>query len=261
MAAHSQPLLTHRAEYHPERHGFAVLVDRVLVPIPRRWGLLLGDIANNFRSALDHIAWCVVERGISPPATLSRKRQRKIAFPIKRVRTEFNGELSSRLPGASRADIAVVRAHQPYLAGKRAASFHPLSLLADVNNRDKHRTVQPIWDIPESASYKVSDARDCEIAKLGSYVTMAPLKVNTEVAFIRVRKTGPNPHIDVEPLAIAQPGLESGVWLRDWLDLTKAAVFSVLLAFAYPPYELRELPIDWSSFSIDVGGSHFPPHN
>ena len=67
VAAHDKPLLTLRTEYHPKRHGFAVIVDSVVVPIPVRWGLLLGDIANNYRSSLDHVAWALVVRGSTPP--------------------------------------------------------------------------------------------------------------------------------------------------------------------------------------------------
>lgn len=259
-AARHQPLLTHRTEYHSDRHGFAVLVDSVLVPIPVRWGLLVGDIANNFRSALDHVAWALTARGKRPPDKLSGNKRRHIGFPIKRVRTEFNGELCSMLPGVSRADIAKVRACQPYLAGTRAAPWHPLSMLAGINNAHKHQGIQPILDIPDSARYEITNVRDCTISKIGSYVTMAPLKVDTEVAFIRARKTGPNPQIDVEPFAIAQPALER-VWLRDWLDLTEAAVFAVLVEFSTPPEELGELGIDWETFSIDLGNFHFPPNH
>ena len=101
VAAHDKPLLTLRTEYHPKRHGFAVIVDSVVVPIPVRWGLLLGDIANNYRSSLDHVAWALVVRGSIPPSTLKPKSRRDIQFPIKDKRTEFNGELPRRLPGVN----------------------------------------------------------------------------------------------------------------------------------------------------------------
>lgn len=32
---------------------------------------MLGDIANDYRSAIDHLAWALVSRGRTPPALLT----------------------------------------------------------------------------------------------------------------------------------------------------------------------------------------------
>jgi hypothetical protein len=52
----ADPVGAFRTEYQPKRHGFAIIIEEVM-PIPVRWRLLLGDIANNYRAALDHLAW------------------------------------------------------------------------------------------------------------------------------------------------------------------------------------------------------------
>lgn len=53
------PLLSVRTEYQPRRHGFAVYAGEVR-DVPEAWGLLVGDIAFNYRCAVDHLAWALV---------------------------------------------------------------------------------------------------------------------------------------------------------------------------------------------------------
>jgi hypothetical protein len=112
-----QPTLAVRAEYHPKRHGFGVYITHI-DPAPAIWGLLLGDAANNLRSALDQLAWALVERGATPTTTLNAPERNEIYFPIAEYRNAFNGGLPRKLPGVSRADIAKVRRYQPYHRGK-----------------------------------------------------------------------------------------------------------------------------------------------
>jgi hypothetical protein len=256
VAAEEAPLLAHRTEYHPRRHGFAVVVDRVLVPIPVRWGLILGDFANNLRSSLDHLAWALVVRGRSPPDTLTPKQQGNIKFPIMDKRSEYNGELPSRLPGVvGPRDKALVRASQPYLWGARARHLHPLSVLRTVNNADKHRTIQPIWDFSdaESAYYEVTEFRDCVVSERGHYVASGQLKADAEVAFIRVRKTGPEPSIEVRPCAEAEPVLDGSVPLEYWLENVTTWIALLLREFADPAPEVTELGIDPDRLAVAVG--------
>jgi hypothetical protein len=50
------PLVSVHTEYDARRHGFGVYASEVR-HVPAQWGLLLGDVANNYRCALDHLAW------------------------------------------------------------------------------------------------------------------------------------------------------------------------------------------------------------
>ena len=159
-----------------------------------------------------------------------------------------------------RADAAKVRAYQPYLSGKRSVSFHPFALLREINNADKHRTVHPIWDIPTYAHYEVTDQRDCVLSERGSRAQICHLKVDAEVAFIKVRKTGPDPQIEVQPYAEAEPSLEQRVWLQTWLRDIKTAAFLLLTEFSTPPDELDEVGIAWDRLTLEVGEFRFPPH-
>lgn len=86
----TQRSLRIRAEYQPHRHAFASVVD-ALSEFPPEWGLQLGDIAFNWRCSLDHLAWAIVSRGMTPPSTLPPRQQKLIYFPIQKTNRNFNG--------------------------------------------------------------------------------------------------------------------------------------------------------------------------
>jgi hypothetical protein len=46
-----------------------------------------------------------------------------------------------------------------------------LSVLRSLNNADKHRTIQPIWDFSdaEGAYYEVTEFGDCFVSERGHY--------------------------------------------------------------------------------------------
>lgn len=256
--ANRDPISTFRTEYHPKRHGIAVITDSILVPTPRRWGLLLGDIANNHRSTLDQLAWALVTRGAKPPDTLNDWQQRNVYFPISNDRTEFRNKLPGNLPGVRRADIAKVRAHQPYHRRPRGG-VHASAPLIDINTGDKHRTIQPIFDLPEFAEYEIANQWDCVVTTRAGTSQRQPLQVDTEVGFIKVRKTGPNPRIQVYPNVMAQPALEQNIWLRSWVYSAMTWVAGVLSDFSEPPSEINEIGIDWDRFRSGMAAHSAEP--
>jgi hypothetical protein len=61
-------------------------------PTPPNWSILLGEIAHNFRSCLDHIAW---QLAIDASPTGNPKDQwdvKKIQFPIFHNRHDYRGK-------------------------------------------------------------------------------------------------------------------------------------------------------------------------
>jgi hypothetical protein len=174
------PRLTVRTEYHPGRHGFAVIPEWV-ESIPVRWRLLLGDVANNYRSSLEHLAWALVTRGRTPPGKLNSKARGDIHFPIGQHKNGFNGSLSRNLPGVRRADIAKVRRGQPYRYGARNRARHALTFLADINNGDKHRTIQPIWAQPTKVGMEITHIEDCEQSSPTNRLKPHLLEVGKEI--------------------------------------------------------------------------------
>ena len=230
-------------KYDPKRHGFSVYVTAV-APLPVTWGLLLGDVANNYRSALDHLAWAIVGRGRHP--NLTKQEAKRVYFPIANTRKDFNASVKTMLIGARRADRAIVRRYQPYLSGDRKKPFHCFAILASLCNDDKHRAIRPVPMMVTQSAFQVTKMRDCILSpdprrRVGR---TKPLEVGTEIGLLRVRKTGPDPQVEVQPSLFAQPAVNDRVPVDTWLAVTRNETAALLYEFAPPPLsslaELRE---------------------
>jgi len=225
-------------EYYPKRHCIIITAGPTDVPrvFPVHHGLLLGDIVHNFRASLDHLAWALYKRGRTP--NLSRWHEQGVYFPIARNRKQFNGWLSGkrpRLPGVRRSDIAIVRRYQPYIHGKRHLEDHVLIVLDKLANADKHRTIQPVQAVPEQTVHRIVDVKDCEITRLVSRTRRVVLEPGSELARFYVRKTGPNPEIDIEPHLTVDPTVDGRATFQDWAGLTMRVVNRLLREFARQP--------------------------
>lgn len=234
LNADSHPIVFTRTEYHPRRHGFAMIVDP-LTDLPVTWPLRLGDIAFNFRSALDHLAWAVVGRGRTPPHQLTEYQQRSVVFPIEPNRQAFAKNVTRKLPGARRADIAIVRRYQPYLRGPSRASWQCLSILQTINNRDKHQEIRPVLRAPSVLAYTVTSAQDCKVSNVHRVGRAATMEVGTELGLIPVKRTGPNPELKVNVTVSALVCLENRVTVDQWIQNTRAWIADLLNQFSGPP--------------------------
>lgn len=235
------------AEYQPRRHGFAITVVDI-DPMPPTWGLLVGDFANNMRSALDHVAWALVTRGRTPPSTLTKKAQKQVYFPISGKREVFNGCLETNLPGVRRADIARVRKYQPYHHGSRGRWFSWL-LLSRITAADKHRSVAPVWAIPLAADFQITGQRDCVLTQHSRDAIRSALEPGVEIGFVRARKTGPDPWINVVPHLVCEPMIEGRAFLLEWLKLAVWWTQLLLYEFSEPPDSgMQRLGIDGERF-------------
>jgi hypothetical protein len=234
----ADPLVSVQSEYHPRRHGFGVYASEVL-GIPGDWGVLVGDIANNYRCAVDHLAWALVSRGRTPPEVLNGDERRGVAFPVAKSRQQFNRSLARRLPGVGRSDVSKVRAEQPY-HHKGRAFRHNLVILVELNNRDKHRSIEPVWVHTTRLEVTITDRRDCVNLRARSLTPGQPLEVGAELAFIRVRKTGPEPHLDVRTRSKGPPSIKPRVGLIDWVTQTGAQIGLLLNRFSAVPDEVAE---------------------
>jgi hypothetical protein len=233
------PVLAFRTEYQPKRHGFAVIIEDV-APIPVRWRLVLGDMASNYRAALDHLAWALVCRGRTPPAELTADAEKAIYFPILQDRTGFNGELPIKLPGVRRADVAKVRRRQPYHKGKRSRSRHALLLLSRINNGDKHRAIQPLWAVSTETVITITEAQDCTPSNRLPRI-YGPLYQGAELAFLHARKTGENPKLQVKLQVTAEPTLNNLIGVKDWSGICWRLIAGLLREFSPQPPEISEV--------------------
>jgi hypothetical protein len=227
--------LTATSRYDAKRHCL-LIVGRTVPDFPLRIGLILGDVIQGYRSALDHLAWALVKRGRTP--NLSKDAEKKVYFPYAVSPKHFRNSIRAKLPGVRRADIAKVRRYQPYQAGKRMQSRHPFSALEKLSNHDKHRTIQPLWALPIGMQFKIDQLYDCVITRIPKHGRLARLEVDAEFARIYVRRTGPNPGADMQGRLQVEPFIDEFMLLSDWLAKTTAFSGSLLREFAEPPEDL-----------------------
>jgi len=117
---------------HPKAHHYrGVAVVKKLPPV--RWAALAGDVIHNLRSALDHIAWQLVQANGNQP-------RKSTEFPVFTKRDEY-GKTSGRfIGGVSPQAVDLITALQPFNIENPAQ--HPLKVLHDLNRRDKHRLLK-----------------------------------------------------------------------------------------------------------------------
>ena len=122
------------------------------------WGVVIGDVVHNLRSALDHLIWdLTLAAGHVPPVTMSGK-WRRIAFPIELNDRRRKNEAGDPIPweieppqslwGIDPALRSNFEALQPfarkdnlaYIAlGTDKPYLAPLAILHELWNVDKHR--------------------------------------------------------------------------------------------------------------------------
>ena len=100
---------------------------------PAELGLIVGDWANNLRAALDYVVYELVRR------ETGERDPRWTMFPIAVTRREYL-DARRRLKAAPDWSLPVFEGLQPFHDGD-AARDHPLAILAEISNRDKHRLV------------------------------------------------------------------------------------------------------------------------
>ena len=257
------PFLTVRTEYQPKRHAFAIIITGI-TPLPDHWGLMLGDIAHNFRSALNHLAWDVVRRGKLSPDTLPERHgkdqggkqikgpvQNDIAFPIIENPKKFTDAASLALPGARRADIAIIHRYQPCARDRRRRGTQCLTILALHNNIDKHRQLQPLFPLPKGGGIEIVERRNCIVTDKRLFARALPLDVGTELRTVRVRRTsrtGPDPYLEVKPTITAQVVLHGTTWVS-WLTNTEAWIFDLLSEFSACPVQYLTVKAGLAAFN------------
>jgi hypothetical protein len=225
--------------YDPRRHGIVFyVVDRGR--FPDGWGLRLGDVIHSYRSCLDQIAWAVVSRGKQPPSTLTEKQQRRIYFPVYGKRERFNDALRNNLPGIRRADAKAIRLVQPYHYAEASQRSHWLTVVHELSNLDKHRTFQPVSTIPREATFGYRNAQDCIVRDLSRRQRSESLQPGVEIGVFFVRKTGPNPDIEIEGRFAIQPAVNERFPLLSFLDKTRKFTEALLRYFQVPPSDLAE---------------------
>lgn len=93
--------------------------------------LIVGDAIHNWRSALDHLAWSLVEANGNTPT-------RGTAFPIIDDPARYKRSFKRQTKGMSGEATTMLTKEQP-CCGPRSLRKGYLALLAELDNVDKHR--------------------------------------------------------------------------------------------------------------------------
>jgi hypothetical protein len=123
----AKPFSIHSTE---EQNGDLVWRIRIDQPIPLEWSAIVGDAVHNIRSALDLLAWQLVEVNGGQPS-------RDTCFPIGQAPTpQFAAILIRSLQGSSPKALRLVQRLRPYVGGNQMLDqLHSLDII------DKHRLV------------------------------------------------------------------------------------------------------------------------
>jgi len=119
---------------------------RIRKETPSQFSAMIGDIAQNLRSSLDHIAWPLVK---SSPMT-PKAEDRNIYFPIFKTAQQYQAEKMRKISGMTAAAIQAIDRIEPYYrpTGDPSSGIGNgahLYILHEINKLDKHRLLVPIW--------------------------------------------------------------------------------------------------------------------
>lgn len=109
--------------------------------VPLRFGLMVGDVANNLRSTLDHIAWTVT----SPRVRDEKLPHESEEVALKKIQYPFSGRAGLQKAientGVIKAGDEAVKIIKKYADA--------ISVLDRLNNSDKHRLTTPLSQVAE----------------------------------------------------------------------------------------------------------------
>jgi hypothetical protein len=122
----------YRLEASEEPNGDLVYRVQVRAQPPIGWSVLIGDIVHNARSALDHLAYALVNKNGGTP-------DEHTYFPISDQPTGFGAKIRKSLHGASKESKDVIRALEPWQGGDDILwRLHRLDIF------DKHQLLVPV---------------------------------------------------------------------------------------------------------------------
>jgi hypothetical protein len=125
----------------PYIESFIIRAKEKQRPPREEWGAMIGDVVHNLRSALDHLVWELTKwhQGGEPSPPIPSS-WRKIGFPIyKTDNAESHGKIEAMLWGIEPSLKTSFEQLQPFTIAE--PEDHPLWLLHDLWNIDKHRHV------------------------------------------------------------------------------------------------------------------------
>lgn len=209
-------------------------------PIATLWALKFGDVIQNLRASLDHVAWAVYQRG----SRVGAADEGQVHFPFALTYSSWSGQHQKRFPGARRADLAIVRRYQPYRIRKRVRRSYAFTYLARLSNNDKHRTLHLMVARPTGlTNYKVREVRGCTVTQIAPTKGFVPTEIGTELVRVYVRKdrSGLEPYLEVYGKTLCDMTIDKSVFVDAWCIQATEVVRLLLTEFAPPPESITKL--------------------
>jgi hypothetical protein len=198
--------------------------------VPTDLTLIAGDVIQNLRSALDHLAydlWAKESNG--------HGREDKIYFPIDKDGPSYNRNKAGRTQGISARSRGIIDSLRPYPGGN-----DNLWRIHALNNRDKHRllvTVGSCFQSMDLGAYMMASMRKmpdlpedmrAHLPDLSLFLRPAdnlfPLKIGAEL-FIAGEDDEENPEIKFQfGVILHEPGVVDGEPITDVLSAMIAEV-------------------------------------
>ena len=160
---------------------------RIKKPLPLEWSVIVGDCLYNLRSALDHIVSSLI---LMHGGKLTNRNE----FPIFFKRDNYfeidtKGKPTGRIGGLTKVKglpdgaATAIEALQPYNGKKWSPDLHPLWLLHELSNHDKHRLVNVVHAAITSGYVSVSGLGHGKVERFT--IPLGHLEDGTEVTRIR----------------------------------------------------------------------------
>jgi hypothetical protein len=131
----------------------------ILSEFPLEISTMIGNILQDLRSSLDHMAYHLVTIGPgSGPTT-------RTYFPICATPAKYVSDAPAKVEGMGQGAIDAIRAIEPYQGGNGEILWH----LAAMNNMDKHRLLIPVWSNLVAHSLLPSQLQEIIRIRTGSY--------------------------------------------------------------------------------------------
>jgi hypothetical protein len=186
-----------RVENGSEPDWYSIYFD-FSTPPPPVLSVMVGELAHDLRSCLDHLAWREAVEGLGREPT--KDEGRGIGFPLARDESDFKS--AEVLRYVSHDARTALERSQPY---NRSTSEEGASLrvIHWYNRLDKHRTLHVATVRPPGAfsmdQLKVSYTRGASILAVEPHLTIGQrVEGDTKVVSVRFAPDGPEPHMQVE---------------------------------------------------------------
>jgi hypothetical protein len=180
---------------------------------PLIWGVMIGNIVHNLRSALDHLVWELVKANGEQPRSGPGGNQ----FPILDHKPPAGFDVAmrkSRLRGIHLWDRQKIATMQPYRRPYHIPiANNPLLFLAGLSNTDKHRfivTTATRYTPDQTYIFHLVPNRDTGSITDYQIFTAGRLYTGAVVAWAEAVPVGPNPRLDLNAYIPMHISFENG---------------------------------------------------